>query len=247
MSFLSAFHASAAFVLLDDFSDGDSAGWVASENNGDSVQSDGGNNYLQVNIGDGQFFNLVEYNLAGNSISNGSTATVFMRIRTESTANAAWQVNSVSGLGGREAQFGYDVGRTPPTYVRDDDTGRDSDQALASDTWYNVWYLLDTTGDGTPGNEDSYSMYIQGGAYTSQTQITSGSGSLSDFLFRNSADTGLTHLALTSSTAGNMDVDDVYIDTTGFNTVNPIPEPGTLVLLGLAGTAAGLSFLRLRR
>lgn len=107
--------------------------------------------------------------------------------------------------------------------------------------WYNVWMVIDNLADSTQ-------IYLQGGAFAVPTLLDS--NGQTSFAFRN----GVASNPLTTffiATGRNMDnsppnptenigpvyFDDVYIDTTGVNLANPVPEPGSIVL-GLFGACS---------
>jgi hypothetical protein len=104
--------------------------------------------------------------------------------------------------------------------------------------WYNVWMVIDNAAGATQ-------IYLQGGAFTTPTLLDS--GGQSSFTFRNgvAGNDLLTFFIATGRNTGSSPpnptenigpvyFDDVYIDTTGVNLLNPVPEPGSLAL-GLIG------------
>jgi len=125
--------------------------------------------------------------------------------------------------------------------VRDADGLKSLSDNVGPLTWYSMWLAIDNAADTTQ-------LFIQGGDFTNQTQL--GTGGQSVFPFRNGIDnndlitffiaTGRNTTAAPPSPTENIGpvyLDDIYIDTSGQNLVNPVPEPSTL-LLGIVGLAA---------
>jgi hypothetical protein len=95
-------------------------------------------------------------------------------------------------------------------------------------SWFNVWLVINNTTDTT----EFYVSEVAGGnASTPFAQSSFRNGVASNPL--------ITFKARTSS-ASPVLVDDIYFDPAGANLLNPIPEPGSALLLtlGLAGLAA---------
>jgi hypothetical protein len=107
--------------------------------------------------------------------------------------------------------------------------------------WYNVWFVAKNLTGQTTG--DVYDAYLQGGTnFPTQTLIGEnlqfransatnevGGGPLDYFLARQGGD-----INTANGTNGAFYIDDIYIDVTGQNLANPVPEPSTLALAGLA-------------
>ncbi len=178
-------------------------------------------------------------------IVQGTTATLFYRV--------AWDVHQVATSIGMtdvanpisdvifnsftqfESQFILSF--TPGTddiAMRDGSAARILTADVAPLNWYNVWLVIDNAADTTK-------LFIQGGAFSSQTQLDY----LGDttFLFRNGVANNdlLTFLIVTGRNTSNQPpnptenigpvyVDDLYIDTSGVNLTNPVPEPGGIAL-----------------
>ncbi|MFA9479140.1 PEP-CTERM sorting domain-containing protein [Phycisphaerales bacterium AB-hyl4] len=107
---------------------------------------------------------------------------------------------------------------------------------LPGGEWYTVWMVADT-------NTDTWTLYVEGGEYEEQTQVQA--GSISEFGFRGGTGAAdLLHFGFlaNASQGANMPVylDNFYVDTDsmpGGNLSNPIPEPASLMLLGLGSLA----------
>ncbi|MFC7335964.1 PEP-CTERM sorting domain-containing protein [Haloferula chungangensis] len=249
----------AAFTLLDDFesySNGDissasnwsydsSAGLVDGQVGGDAT-----NRYLiqkGANTG-GANDSHTKFDNNTVLIANNAIGTYFFRAYmtadthmgtglsplTSAAASNHWNdAKPIIRIGNRVG-----TGANTEIYAYNDTTY----SGLASNTtdghWYNFWVLIDNT-DGA----DSYEVHIQSDTdtnYLSQTQIgPTGLG------FRNgTADGDLKSLFFrTAINSADVYFDDLYIDSTSHNLVNPVPEPA-VSLLGALGL---LGLLRRRR
>lgn len=103
--------------------------------------------------------------------------------------------------------------------------------ALAVGQWYNLWAVIDQT-------NDWYDLYV-----TSGTDSAAGSSPINPdpINFRNGTTADLAYfLALTNWRDMNYRLDNIYL-TEGVDLSYPIiPEPCSLVLLGVGGLAAGM-------
>ena len=92
--------------------------------------------------------------------------------------------------------------------------------------WYNVWAVIDQT-------TDTYDLYLTGGLAdaTEADKIASG------FAFRNGTADDLVTFFAFGTRGENVRLDDIYLFD-GVALSNPIPEPATVLLLGLGGWAA---------
>jgi hypothetical protein len=116
------------------------------------------------------------------------------------------------------------------------------------DTVYNVWFVVDNAAN-------NYKIYLQSDAdsrIATQTQMLANDGTGGVFGFRDASITRGPNLDMdtfnfgigSSGSTASLQVDNIFVDTTGVNLTNPAPEPATLALLGLAG---GVTLLRRRR
>lgn len=193
-------------------------------------------------------------------ISQGTTATLFLRV--------AWDIRDIDlSLGMTDVanpisdsifnsftQFESQVGFSfAPGF--DDIIARNGGGAalLTTEvqplTWYDLWLVIDNAADTTQ-------VYIQGGAFANQTLLQN--GGLSEFAFRNgNAENDLVTFFI--ATGRNTDsvppnatenigpfyIDDLYIDTSGRNLTNPVPEASSVVL-GLVGSLLFLTLAKRR-
>jgi len=117
--------------------------------------------------------------------------------------------------------------------------------------WYNVWMVIDNLADTTQ-------IYLQGGAFAASTLLDS--GGQTSFAFRNgiAGNDLVTFFIATGRNTENLPpnptenigpvyFDDLYIDTTGVNLANPVPEPGSIVLGLLGASTLVITAFRRRR
>lgn len=117
--------------------------------------------------------------------------------------------------------------------------------------WYNVWLVIDQEFDTTQ-------IYLQGGAFSQQTLLAY--QGTTEFLFRNGAteDDLITLFIATgrgttnvppdpTENIGPVYIDDVFIDASGINLTNPVPEPATWALSLAGGVLAGIASCRRSR
>ncbi|MEM6822092.1 MAG: PEP-CTERM sorting domain-containing protein [Verrucomicrobiota bacterium] len=233
---ITASSSQAAFVLLDDFEtfsvndtiDGTN-GWISGA---------GGANQVVVSDPAGASNQVLSISDSGSrahisaNVSDGDTGTLFFRFRSSSSVGASdpdvafgftnLTVPSVAAHMSTALRFdGTDV------EVHDGDFG--DTVSFADDEWYSVWIVANTA-------TDSWESYIQGGAFTSQTQLSIASDS--NFAFRSgngSIDMRNFFLISNSGNAGDtVYLDDVYFDANSQNLANPIPEPSSYALIGLS-------------
>ncbi len=117
--------------------------------------------------------------------------------------------------------------------------------------WYNVWMVIDNAADMTQ-------IYLQGGAFAAPTLLDA--GGQTSFAFRNgvAGNDLVTFFIATGRNTDNLPpnptenigpvyFDDLYIDTTGVNLANPVPEPGSIVLGLLGACTLAITAFRCRR
>ncbi len=156
-------------------------------------------------------------------IPQGATATLFFRAYSEAdTTLVDWFAGmsdvAVSGLGAFgdfEVQIGYSGSQILDTLrVRD---GVAAGNVAASEflprTWYKIWAVIDNA-------TDTSEVYIQGGTFTAQTQVTATDTGSTSFTFRNSGGgpvaNDLIRFFVKSGTAdlpGPALLDDIYLAT----------------------------------
>jgi len=200
---------------------------------------------------DGTFDEEHEYTAYNNSSSltmpEGTTpATFFYRFMStgpDAPHDQAWGLTSLA------TPHTWGAFRTRTALAGDGTlllrNGAINDEPFVPDcgTWYSFWYVVHNVVNGV--DNDTWDVYVQGGAYATQTQLADG------FLFNTAsggdveADSLRTFEMITDW--GDMYFDDIYVDTAGENLSNPtsaIPEPATLALLALGGA---VSLIRRRR
>lgn len=157
------------------------------------------------------------------NIPNGTIATFFLRVRRGAAANddvfgLSDEPNPDLGValfGVFEAQSGVNAGN-----LRMRDGAANLNTPILQDVWYNMWMVVNTT-------TDSWKLYLQSSAdttYTTQLEIAANSPP-PDAQFRNPAAANalvafLTKAAGTPTTS--VYFDDLYLDTSGVNLINPI-------------------------
>lgn len=166
------------------------------------------------------------------SIANGTTATLYYRMYWEDGAHdlsigMTAQFNPISdydfnSYGAYESQLslsgplgGQDL------RARDGGDAPVLAASLAPGVWYDVWSVIDNAADTTQ-------FYIQGGAFASQTLLSS--GPQTEFLFRHGVDNvDLRTFQLTTGyLLGPVLLDDLHIDTAGANLSTPVGAPADI-------------------
>lgn len=231
----------ADFSLLDDFESyttgaitNQSANWSSAGTVfGATVGSSAGNQYL--NQGTENNTHTI-YDNGSTLIADGAIGTYFFRAFMPGASHTATSISSVGaadsdawGDGKAIVRFGTNPANND-IFAYDASTYSNLTNGQSS-AWYNVWVLIDNS----DGNRN-YDLYIQSdddANFSTQTSIGT------DLGFRqNAADGDLQSLFFrTAITSGDTYYDDLYIDSTTHNLINPIPEPGTLGLVGVFGGA----------
>lgn len=233
--------AQAEFVLVDDMEGTDN--WNAFDGTPGTLVADPANPNNQVfGIGFGTNANNSDSYLSlGSGIAHNTTGTLFFRVRTTagvpdapSTKTFDWVFGTTTkanpGAAGTASAWndfiGYGVmnsdgGEGTEMGVRNGPTAGGSFNfygPASPDTWYNVWLVLNNstkqttmyynTGQGTPASDPS---------------TLSASGA-----FRNVNSDALIRLWARNNAPGSTGyMDDVYLDTTGENLLNPLSTPGS--------------------
>ncbi len=254
----------ADFILVDNFESLSATnlegqnGWTnASGVNAGSiaVTSDpaGGSNQVAVSLardGSGSDDHALAKSLS-TPIAEGTTGTLFLRLRHETTSNL--RLDTIAGLTQDNASSANTSTSAYANYIVSTDIGEtDADAGgdmsvynsnlnqdvanTAADNWYSVWIVFDNADD----DVDVYLKLDDGSGATLSDLVAD------DFGFRNTADTALQAFKFRNNEDGhttNAYFDDIYIDATGVNLANPIPEPASFLLVA----AGALGVLPRRR
>ena len=233
-----------AFVLVDNMESGNNWTNIAGTTGVVADPAGGTNNVFRATAANGEARRSIP------AIANNTTGTLFFRVyTTASGGDADWIFGSATGTNptafnsykgyGRLAtntDTGIDMDVRNTGVAATPTTSGDFSQVgdASAVTWYNVWMVLNNT-------DDTTDMYFNtgGDATTMGTLSFTGAafrtgvadGDLTSFLVRNN----------NNNTTGY--IDDIYVDTSAQNLINPIPEPSVAVLLG----ATALLGLRRRR
>ena len=204
-----------------------------------------GNQVLRVTgstQNNGVYLNLA----AAQIIERGETGTVFFRVLFASDAdhnvsvgfgNTANNYNSVQGnFRFRNAENWTVSHGTNPTAAASNPSAREVE------TWYNVWMVINPE-----GGVNKWEAYIQPDGGT-QTQIVTGAANtLFTFKDGNGVDAATDRLVIYFGTTSGVELgeaspvylDDFYIDPTGKNLANPIPEASSWAWLSMGGLTVG--------
>ena len=244
--------AHASFALLDDFEshvlgaalDAD-AGWSSQAGVnpavGGSIITDGGSQAAWILGGsnNGGYYT----GLGAQTIADGTSGTIFFRFRSETSTVVPpgewlqiaafvtdWQPDSNVWWTHDEAGFysRWTVGDGTAMVPHWDDLGGAGVTDIAGSTWYNAWIVADNA-------SNTFDLHLsQGtdGAIGDPTSVTAGT----NIPFRTAAgDLDFLYFADPDGNAATgIVLDDIYVDNTGLNLANPIPEPGAAVLSALA-------------
>ena len=189
-------------------------------------------------------------------LNSSSAATVFWQFTLGSTVNNNWNfvitdtATPPDTAGSSEVQFNFDNSsgnfraRNAGGFknLSLDGTAAGNVQVVAGTT-YNVWFEINNSAD-------NYRVYLQSDGVpglATRTQVLANDGTGGLFGFRNGA--AANDLITANFGSGNGQpvttyFDNIYVDTAGFNSANPVPEPCTLLLALLGG--AGIVALRRR-
>lgn len=263
---MSASVANAGFVLIDDFESYSpngtaigSNGWISNNTNFLRISEDPTDASNQVGRAVGGANNRV-YNSNG-AVEAGNVGTLFFRLYIDPEMTdlnvgigfTAKEVAEGEGPSPSAAEWGplmrltadtldiHDGPTAGATGYQPVTTPDDVSPPPAGD-WHSFWMVADTA-------NGSWALYVQGGDIAEQTRVAHSDGK-DVFAFRGDDVEELLNFAIVafgSHTDGNHPyIDDLYIDVNsgpGGNLANPIPEPGSLAIIGLGS----LCFLKRRR
>ncbi len=216
-----------------------------------------GNQVLHVTTSDGTSQGSVGklgYNIASVPDANPSmdsvSGTVFFRARYEGQARTSVGMSDINTINAStfndfETQLIFNSMTSATPSLRSGNGSGTISPTMLQNTWYNVWMVIDNTGtSGQTGNSDAYRLYVQSDAdanFATQTLVTPDSN-----VFRNFTQNANSLVSFVvkggGSNTGSVWLDDIYIDETGLNLNNPIPEPTSAMLL-----LGGVALLAMRR
>ena len=182
---------------------------------------------------------------SGLTLANSSPAsTVFWQFSVANTNVANnWNfvvtdVTPTDTAGSSEVQFNYDTAagnfraRNGGTFLNLSTGGTPATAVpVVPGMTYNVWFQINNSAD-------NYTVFMQSDGVPgleSRTQV-SGTNGISTFGFRNGAAANDLINVNFGSGYGQPNTtlfDNIYVDPTAFNAINPVPEPSTWALVGL--------------
>ncbi|OPZ24110.1 MAG: hypothetical protein BWZ02_02956 [Lentisphaerae bacterium ADurb.BinA184] len=173
------------------------------------------------------------------AVADGTQATLFARfyVATDSSPNLAFAIGTEACTGYGTASFCVMPGAPPGLrgVGQAGETGG-SDASWVRDAWVPFWITIDNAAH-------TFNVHV-GANPASPNQADPVAVFASDLAMRALYLGDITRMAIEGWSSGPIHIDDIYLDTTGFNLTNPlIPEPATLAL-GLAG---GALLMRRRR
>ena len=220
--------------------------------------TDAGNQAMQVTEGSSTNQRIANTINNTDRIAVDNTGTLFFRVYLEGQIageNREVRIGlsdqnptTATGTGVHETYLQTDNGDTFQSFdgpTGENGNGTQTLGAAGAGAWYNVWMVADTAAL-------TYDLFIEGPGFTGQQLVAD------DFGFRNANTVNDTPAELEGElgtiflrpSGGNPTAesdpsriwfDDFYIDNSGQNLTNPIPEPSSLALAGLgAGLLLGL-------
>ena len=186
------------------------------------------------------------------SIPQGTTATLFYQLYRTGLVNMSSGMSDVASIGDHnfgnfESQLNINALAEPQVFkVRDAGAFSTSTTNFDISSLYNIWHVIDNQADTTK-------FYVQK-VGVDPAPVLIEINSKSAFTFRNGvANNNLVNFLFMTGTANATDAahttvyfDNIYLDPTGENLTNPIPEPASLWLLA-AAALAGACVRRRRR
>lgn len=237
--------ARAAWVALDTFDSyatgtlAGQGGWTLSTGSGNTstVEDQSGNKVAAMTSGTAN--QTLYRSLGGNAIANNTTTTLFFRFQSTlaqpnfniGLLDIAAPANGTFNINQSQFRVAGDTAANANNLYTRDFTGFVDIGDFQITTWYNLWMVVNNTTDRTT-------------FYTS-TGTADGTllGDPAGYTFRVASSNPISTLQVISSNPTAVFLDDFYVDNSGQNIVNPIPEPA---VSGLAGLAS-LALIRRRR
>lgn len=179
-------------------------------------------------------------------VENDTTATFYFRFAPEGAGvDLTWGISDFFDFEGENASARWGAYQPIVRYGRPTEGSLEArnggsyedatDVVLEAGTWYELWMVLynraNIDGGGNPtGEEDTYSIYIKGGSFDSQTLLLAPDGSSEWIMRRSPTVDPLSHIMIlmtTTTSAENfpgtdlMFMDDFYLDPAGVNLSSP--------------------------
>jgi Concanavalin A-like lectin/glucanases superfamily/Immunoglobulin domain len=212
---------------------------------GSSIEDVGGNHMLNTPAGGGAEGQLAQLQLAGYSINQGQTRTIFARVYVQDDPAATTMLNDI-GVTDKTLRTHNDFGTDTGPIVRlNDDAAGDlavgayngvggslilTPRKLELQQVYNLWIDV-TNGVFTDTDTgDSFSVWVQRVGSNSRIQVVSNYVTDRDLMADFLGPTGLNLDKLVvgnGAAAGTVYVDDLFISKSGYNSTVPVPWAGT--------------------
>lgn len=228
--------ARAAFALVDDYegytagSNGTAAGWTQGFPGGGSNGTTSAINTSALATGQGAIFTYggsggqINYLTVPTIAAEGTTGTLFFQAAWASTGSDVLFATGRSGAGayGDLATL-FRVPSDLILEVHNSGAYANTSTTVANSTIYNFWVVINNTAN-------TWDLHYSTGT-ASPTLIQSG------ITFRNTTAGAINTLYIGTNSGSAPVIDNIFVDSTGSNLANPVPEPSAL-LLGAVGAAA---------